>query len=79
MSKDFKLEALKAKYQIVKDKVLLFSAGFGSSLVIESTKQLSDFFEFVFGVGVVLSFIGLLTNLFLADTYLKEIERIEND
>jgi len=79
MSKDFKLEALKVKYQIVKDKVLLFSAGFGSSLVIESTKQLSDFFEFVFGVGVVLSFIGLLTNLFLADTYLKEIERIEND
>jgi hypothetical protein len=79
MSKDFKLETIKAKYQIVKDKLLLFSAGFGSSLLIESTKNLNSFFEIVFGLGVVLSFIGLLTNLFLANRYLKEIERIEND
>ena len=70
MSKDFKLEALKVKYQIVKDKVLLFSAGFSGSVMILLKMDFNS---------KLATIAGLLKNLYLANKLYNDIERVENE
>jgi len=80
MSKDFKLEALKAKYQIVKDKVLLFSAGFsGSVMILLKMDFNSKLAKIFFGIGVLATIAGLLKNLYLANKLYNDIERVESE
>ncbi len=64
---------------IVRDKLLLFSSAFGGSLFAMKSDALSQFFEVVFGVGAILSFIGVLVNLAAMGKLSKELERIKND
>ena len=78
--KKFRLDVLKAKYQIVKDKMLLFSAGFGGSIVMMVKLYKSSLYvEIFFGFGLVLSFVGLLKNIFLANRLYFEIKGLENE
>ena len=78
--KKFRLDVLKAKYQIVKDKMLLFSAGFGGSIVMMvKLYESSLYVELFFGLGLILSFIGVLKNIFLANKLYLEIKGLENE
>ena len=79
MDKKLRLEVLKARYQIVKDKLLLFGAGFGGSMMALSSKSLNLFFEAVFGAGAVVTFVGILVNLSLASKLQKDMEGISDD
>ena len=79
MDKKLRLEVLKSKYQIVKDKLLLFSATFGGSIIYLATKTLSIGFLVFFGLGAIVSFIGVLINLILAGKIYKQIEELEYD
>ena len=77
--KKFKLDVLKSKYQITKDKLLLFSAAFGGSVIYLATKTLSIGFLMLFSLGAIVSLIGVLINLLLAGKIYNQIEELEND
>jgi len=79
MDKKLRLDAIRAKYQVIRDKLLLFSAGFGGSFMLLSTKQLDFLFSLLTGLGLVVSLIGLLINLSAAGKLLRQIEELENE
>ena len=71
-----KLETLKAKYNIIKDKLLLFGAGFGGSIAYIKSSNL-----LLVNIGVEifagLCFSGILINLYKAGKIQKELEKIK--
>ena len=72
-----KLEILKAEYSIVRDKLLLFGAGFGSSLTFIANIKVINLFSISAGIIGAFSFIGLLINLHKAGKIQIELEKIK--
>jgi hypothetical protein len=72
-----KLETLKAEYSIVRDKLLLFGAGFGSSLTFIANIKVINLFSISAGIIGAFSFIGLLINLHKAGKIQIELEKIK--
>jgi len=80
VNKNFKLETIKAKYQIVKDKILLFGAGFGGSVMILLEFDFNSEIAIIFfSIGVLTTILGLLKNLYLAGKLYNDIEKVENE
>ena len=79
MDKKLRLEALKARYQIVRDKLLLFGAGFGGSVMGLAKMEFGMFAIIFFSVGLVITFVGILKNILLANALYEEIKGLENE
>ena len=72
-----KLETLKAEYSIVRDKLLLFGAGFGGSVTFIANIKVINLFSISAGIIGAFSFIGLLINLHKAGKIQIELEKIK--
>ena len=72
-----KLETLKAEYSIVRDKLLLFGAGFGGSVTFIANVKVINLFSISAGIIGAFSFIGLLINLHKAGKIQIELEKIK--
>ena len=72
-----KLEVLKAEYSIMRDKLLLFGAGFGGSATLITNIKDVNVFSISAGIIGTFSLIGLLVNLHKAGKIQKELEQIK--
>ena len=72
-----KLETLKAEYSIIRDKLLLFGAGFGGSATFIANIKNVNLFSISAVIIGAFSLIGLLINLHKAGKIQKELEKIE--
>ena len=72
-----RLETLKAEYSIIKDKLLLFGAGFGGSATFIANVKDINLFSISAGIVGAFSFIGFLINLYKAGKIQIEFEKIE--
>jgi len=72
-----KLETLKAEYSIIRDKSLLFGAGFGGSATFISSLNGMNLLSISAGIIGAFSLLGLLINLYKAGKIQKELEKIE--
>ena len=72
-----KIELLKLEYTIIKDKLLLFGAGFGGSFTTLIAKNLPIIVEYGLYFSLAFTFIGILSNLKKAGKMLDEIEKLK--
>lgn len=72
-----KIELLKLEYSIIKDKLLLFSAGLGGSFATLFGAMLPFYIKLGLWIVLGFSFIGILLNLDKAGKILKEIKELK--
>jgi len=72
-----KLETLKAEYTIIKDRLLLFGAGFGGSATFIASIKDINLFSISAGIIGAFSLIGILINLHKAGKIQIELETIK--
>lgn len=72
-----KIELLKLEYAIIKDKLLLFGAGFGGSFTTLIAKNLPIMVEYGLYLSLAFTFVGILSNLKKAGRMLNEIKELK--
>ena len=72
-----RIELLKLEYSIIKDKLLLFSAGLGGSLTVLLSDTVSPLVEYGLYASFAFFFVGSLINLDKAGKILIEIKELK--
>jgi len=73
-----KLEILKAQYQIIRDKLMLFSASVGGCFITYFNINLPLYGKITLETAFIASLIGMLINLFKAGKILNKIKKLED-